>query len=484
MNRLISVLLFFFAFSVCVAQETNILTLKDVIQIARGQSPASLRAETRKENRYWQYRTFRSNYVPQLRLDGTFPDFQRQFSPITQDDGTVVFQPLSQNNSNLSLSLRQTVTATGGEIFVNTRLDRFDDFDRDIQTYSGTPFSFGLIQPIFSFNQLLWDKEIEPLRFEESKREYVEELEDISILASGLFFDLMIAQISLAIAETNVVSNDTIYQIAQGRYELGKIPENDLLQLELNLMNSRQQKAQAELDLETSTLFLSAYLGFSQGDKIQLILPEDLPEFDVDEQMAITQAKQSRQEAIAFNRRRKEAAREVARARGESGLNANMFATFGLTNRGDSFREVYKDPDDQQTLRVGFSIPILDWGRQKSRVKTAEANEQLVQYTVDQDEKNFEQEVFTQVKQFKMLRDQVDIANQADQISQRRYNIAKNRYLIGKISITDLSLALTEKDVAKRTYINALRNFWQAYYNLRKLTLYDFEENQPLYVPE
>jgi len=174
----------------------------------------------------------------------------------------------------------------------------------------------------------------------------------------------------------------------------------------------------------------------------------------------------------------------VARATGETGFNANMFASFGLTNQADDLSRVYQNPQDQQRVRIGFTIPIIDWGRQKSRVETAQANQKLVEYTVDQDRINFEQEVFTLVKQFKMLRDQIVITSQSDLISLRRYDISKNRYLIGKISITDLSLALTEKDNAKRTYINSLRNFWDAYYNLRRLTLYDFENNQRLYTSE
>ena len=47
-----------------------------------------------------------------------------------------------------------------------------------------------------------------------------------------------------------------------------------------------------------------------------------------------------------------------------------------------------------------------------------------------------------------------------------------------------MPLALTQKDEAKRTYIASLRNFWTAYYNLRRLTLYDFEMAIPLYIPE
>ena len=158
-----------------------------------------------------------------------------------------------------------------------------------------------------------------------------------------------------------------------------------------------------------------------------------------------------------------------------------LFGTLGLTNQAADFPGVYKNPGDQQRVRLGLYIPVVDWGRQKSRKKTAEANQKLVDYTVQQDEQTFDQEVFTQVKQFEMLRNQILITQRADEISERRYNIAKNRYLIGKISITDLSIALTDQDNAKRNYINSLRNFWDAYYNLRRLTLYDFATNQILY---
>jgi outer membrane protein TolC len=363
---------------------------------------------------------------------------------------------------------------------MNSTVNRFDDFERNNFRYGGDPLSIGFIQPLFSFNQLKWDKQIEPLKYEESQREYVEEFEQISKDASELFFNLLSAQVSLEIAQKNLGNNDTIYKIAQGRYDLGKIPENELLQLELSLMNSRQSVAQANLDLETTQLALKAYLGLKNDEKLDLIVPEYIPEFSIDPDLALQEALSNRQEAIAFKRRLLEADREVDRAQGETGLNMDLYGSFGLTNQSEELPAIYQTPENQQRIRLGFSIPIVDWGRQKSRVKTAAANYQLVQYTVEQEKVNFEQEVYTQVKTLEMLRDQVAITQKADDISQRRYNIAKNRYLIGKISITDLSIALTEKDQAKRDYINSLGNFWKAYFNLRQLTLYDFRENRRL----
>jgi hypothetical protein len=56
--------------------------------------------------------------------------------------------------------------------------------------------------------------------------------------------------------------------------------------------------------------------------------------------------------------------------------------------------------------------------------------------------------------------------------------------LIGKIDITNLNIALTEKDNAKRSYLEALRTYWSSYFNLRRLTLFDFATGTLLYTPD
>ena len=48
-----------------------------------------------------------------------------------------------------------------------------------------------------------------------------------------------------------------------------------------------------------------------------------------------------------------------------------------------------------------------------------------------------------------MMRLQIEITKKSDEVAQERYNVAQNRYLIGKIDITNLNIALREKDDAK-----------------------------------
>jgi outer membrane protein TolC len=78
------------------------------------------------------------------------------------------------------------------------------------------------------------------------------------------------------------------------------------------------------------------------------------------------------------------------------------------------------------------------------------------------------------------LERQLEIAAQSDTIALRRYQVARNRYLIGNIDITNLLIAQNERDSAKRAYIQALRTYWLGVYNLRRLTLYDFESQAPI----
>lgn len=459
----------------------RVFTLKEIINIARQQSIASKQAETVRENRFWQFQTYKSNYKPQLGIDGTFPGYNRSFDQVRQPDGTYEFLPVSINNSSLNLRLQQSISATGGSLFLNSGIARFDNFAKgdEYWQYRGNPLEIGIIQPLFQYNNLKWDKRIEPLRYEESLKEYITSLEEISVFTTRRFFALMLAQINLEIAQKNVANNDTIFKIAQGRYNLGKIAENELLQLELQLMNSKQQVAQSNLDIETATLRLKTWVGLTDIDNLQLFLPEEIPSFEVDEQAALLHARANRPETIAFERRKLEADADIAQAKGNAGPQANLIATFGLTNNTEQnapIGDLYKNPENQQIVRIGFQIPIMDWGRRKSRVKTAEANQKNVQFSVDQEILTFDEEVLTQVRQIEMLQEQVKITNMADDIAQRRYDITKSRFETGKISITDLNIALTEKDQAKSRYILSLEDYWLAYFNLRRLTIYDFEE--------
>jgi outer membrane protein TolC len=359
-------------------------------------------------------------------------------------------------------------------------LQRFDDFIRDATLFNGTVFAVGLSQPLFQFNALKWDKKIEPLKYKESTQEYIEAMENIAANATSLYFDLLLAQVNQSISETNLKNTRDILRIAREKFELGKTSRNEILQLQLEELKAQKALGTARRDLEIATMNLKAYTGLQNDLPLQLQepVPDNPPTISAEK--AIDEAFANRADAIAFGRRNLEAERAVAKARTERGLNATLTTNVGFSNRGQTVGELYRQPQNQELFTIEFTIPILDWGRAQSSIRTAQANRQLTQYTIEQDKQNFQQAIYTQVTLFDMLKDQLSLTQQADSIAAEKYQIARDRYVLGDLSITDLSIAFAEKDQARRDFIGALRDYWTAFYQLRKLTLYDFEKQEKL----
>ncbi|MBN7817905.1 TolC family protein [Algoriphagus pacificus] len=482
------VFLLLLSFSVGVAAQDSVrYTLTEMVQRAKDRSPASLRAKTIRENRYWQYRLYRSNYNPQLRLNGTVPAYSQAFNNVTQPDGTIEFREVNQNLIDLGLGLQQVISPTGGVISINTSTNRFDNFlasDSEIQTrWSGVPVNISLQQPIFAFNPYKWDKKIQPLLYEESKREFVEEIEQVSMMVTELFFNYLIAQVNFEIATQNLKNTEQIFSIEKKRYEIGATFEDQLLQVELQTLEARQDLARAQLDLESSALAVNSFIGLNQGASIELLPPTNISEFDVDVEKAITYAFENRSEALGFDRQRLQAESDLAEAKGNR-LQMNLNASYGYNNAAFTWADIYQNPNTQALVNLGISVPILDWGRNKARVSVALANQQYVEYTVEQETINFEQEIFTKVKNFLMIRERIKVTQKSDEVAAKRYEIALRRYQTGNVTITDLNIAQGQKDENKRAFYNSLKDYWMAYYELRALTLYDFENDELLYIPD
>ncbi len=464
------------------AQGLQSLSLKETIQRAKEQSPSYYRAVNQAENEYWNFRQFRASNMPQLRLNGTLPEYSKSISRVLQDDGTYAFPQSEQLLLDASLALNQRVLLTGGSLSFSSSLQRTDIYNpvRRLDYFS-VPVSLSYSQPMMLYNELKWNKRIQPLAYRESVRAFHEDMENIASEATDLYFNALEASINRQIALFNVSNNDTLFQISKGRYNLGKIAENDLLQIELNLLNARNSLRSAELNYEIATQNLKRYLGIPTDAGLSLSIPAEVPFIEIPVEKAMEEARSNRQAVLEFRRRRLEAEQAVAAARGQSGYNLNMQANFGLSKRENEFENVYASPFSQQNrISVGVSIPIVDWGNARAQVRRAKANRDLVEVNVQQDEINFEQEVYLQVMRFNMQSAQLEIAAKADTVAQKRYEVTKQRYLTGKITITDLNLAQSEKDSARKNYLGALRSFWSSYYTLRRLTLYDFVNQRPI----
>ena len=172
------------------------LSLDDVIQLARDQSPMAILAQHRYRSSYWEYRTFRAKYLPGLTLSTTIPDLTRSIERITTDDGSDVFVPRKIVNSSMDMSLTQNLAFSGGSIFMSSGLERIDPLGSTTSSssYLSTPVSIGFRQPIMGNNTFKWEKQIEPIKYEQAKKVFIDAMEDVNARAVNYFFNLALAQ--------------------------------------------------------------------------------------------------------------------------------------------------------------------------------------------------------------------------------------------------------------------------------------------------
>lgn len=460
-------------------QETLTLTLRETVEMAQAHSPEAVAARHAFRAAYWNWRTFRANQLPSLTLTSD-PTLNRSIESVSLSDGNEKFVHRNQLSVNAGLEINQNVALTGGVLSLRTGLQRLDMFSDDITSYKSTPVSIGYEQDLFGYNSFKWERRIEPVKYEEAKKNYIETLELVAAYAINRFFNLASAQTSLEIADYNYANADTLYRYAQGRYNIGTITENEMLQLELNMLTEQTNRLNARIEVDDCIQSLRSYLGISENKQLAVIPSDSIPHFSVNVEEALQLAFQNNPDISAFERRRLQSESNVAEARAERGFKAKLYIQFGLTQSNEDLKKAYSNPLDQQLVSLGIRIPILDWGVGKGRVKVAKSNRDKVYTELEQERMDFELNVARLVKQFNLQADKVTIAYKTDQTAQRRNDVARRLYLLGKSSILDLNAAIDEKDRSRRAYINALYNYWNLYYGLRSLTGYDFEKSLPI----
>ncbi len=463
------------------SQDVKRLTLEDVVSIAAEQSPDALIAKHRFRASYWQYRTFVAEYRPALSLTGNLPNYSSAYSRVWNS----VTQQYEYASTNIlqttgSLSLSQNIGFTGGTISLDSDLTYEKDLGNKTENYITAPLNIVLSQPIFRYNALRWQKKIEPLKYEEARKTYLSDVENVHLMAVQHFFNLALAQINRQIAETNMQNADTLYQIAKGRYNLGTISEDELLQMELTYLNAGTSINESEINLRDRELKLRSFLGFNQSVRLELLIPSEIPDLEVAVSEVMKLAEENNPNLVALERQLVEAQSSVAEARAEKGLNANLTASYGLRDQDPIFSLAYDKPNKQQSVQVGFSLPILDWGLGRGRYKMAQSSQELTQVQVEQSRLDFEQTLMLDVQQFNLQDDQVRIAAKSDTVAAKMYEVTKQRFLIGRIDVLELNNADSKKDQNKRSYIQALSNYWSYFYNIRALTLFDFVNRKPL----
>jgi outer membrane protein TolC len=461
--------------------QTTQITLKEAIKKGQENSLAYQEALNTYRSSYWSFRRYKAGFLPLLRMGATFPSYSEEITLVSQDDGSQVYRNRNQIRTDVNLNLRQNVAFTGGTFSIGSSLNRIENFDTNIKGYTFTPFSINYFQDNIFYNPYKWDKKIEPLRYEQSQKAFLENMEKISSRTCRLYFNLLRNQIEIKIGNANLKNQDALLKIARGRFKVGTIAENELLQMELTYLKSKNKLTKDSISLKRASQDLMLYLNID-ADNLELKTPEKLEYFTINVDKAISEAKENRKDFLEFKRLILEKEKALARVKGTNKLTIDINARLGRSKGSEDLENAlaFNDFNKNQSINVSLGLPILDWGRSKTDRKRAETNLDLEKIRVTQKERDFKQTIEFLVLNWSNQTGLLAVAEKTKEIAIKSYEIAKQRYILGKITITDLNIAQSAMDSANISYLIALQGFWNDYYELRQFTLYDFIKDKKI----
>lgn len=455
------------------------LTLPQTIEMAQRQGLLARAALSGREAARQRDRSFNARLLPQLSLGGDIPAYNRSIIPVLQPDGTTLFRSQKQTDSQLNLQLAQRLPVTGGDLFISSSLARLEvSGERDSRNWSSTPFRVGIQQQLLRPNNLRWDTREQHIRFDLAERMYLEAREEIAIQTTTAFFDLYSARVALRNAIANAATNDTLFTLNKGRYEVGKIGENDLLQSELALLRSRTTLDGARLEYDRALASMRLALNVSVGTPLEIEVTSEVPDIAADTLIAVTQALRNRAQVSELELQDVQAKRRTNEARLNTGFGATVQASVGFNQTSSNVNDVYSNLLDAQRFSLNVQMPLVQWGGRSAQIQAARADQDRIASTSRATREQTAQEAHFAVLQLAQSRRQLALLAKADTVGAKRFEVAYNRYVIGRIGIDNLYLAQNEKNQALQQYVDALRGYWVAYYRLRRLTLYDFATGQ------
>lgn len=463
--------------------DTLRLTLEDCIVMARRQSVDAAVALGELKSAYWEWRSYKADLLPEVSLSANVPTYNKRYSTYQREDGTHSYVRNDFMEVDGSLYVSQKIWPTGGTLSVESSLDWLRQMSGETSggknQFMSMPIALTLSQPLFGVNSVKWNRRIEPLRYREAKASFLAETEQVAMRAISLFFNLLLANENVHIAEQNLQNAEKLYEVAKAKREMGTISQNDVLQMRLNMLNAQSALTSTESSRKARMFELKAFLDVEED--ILPIVPEEIPEVTLVYQDVLNHALENNAFATTMRRRQLEADYSVAYAKGNQ-RSVTLYVQVGYTGTASRMNEAYRDLLSKEVVQVGVSLPLLDWGKRRGQVKVAESNREIVRNQVRQQSQEFNQNLFVLTEQFNHQRQQLRIAEEADTIAQRRYHTNVETFKIGSISTLELSDAQTAKDEARQNRLAQLFNYWYYYYQLRSITLWDFERNQNINV--
>jgi len=459
------------------------ISLDNVINILSLESSSAKIEKLNYENELLSYANYKKGFLPSISFNVSPFSFNRSLVKLQQaDDGQYHYVEDYSSNSSLGLSVQQKIGLTGGNLNINSNLNYLNELSQNRHRFNSVPFSFNYSQKMIGSRKTLqMEKTIEEKKNEKSLREYCVKISDIQQQSMSYFMVAFLAQLEIDLSLNNRQSTDTILQIATAKYEKGNFTEQDYRQIELQALNDQYMHENAKKSYNEALQSIITFLGLTYDVEDISI---ETPRFSLPVQLNIEDVlyyiDENNPEALNREISRLEAEKNLFAAKMNNMINSDINISYGVNQYAANLADAYRDPSRQQSVSIGLSIPVFQWGVNRNNARIAENKYRSSNLSMEHEHQKFKDDVKNKVNSYNHNVNLWLVSERTYKLSVEQYNLLTELFSIGKVSVYELINAHQEQSSAMRKYYNAVHDLWGSYFALRKVALYDFDQKRDL----
>ena len=411
--------------------------------------PLSYSQSRQFDSRFSDWYTNRS-----LSSSGTFSISQ----PIIWTDAT-----LSLNNS---LSWQNNESSIGGTTNSN-------------RAFSNSLY-LSLNQPLFTYNRTKMNLRTIEMNYENARIRYALQLLNVERNITSQFYSLFMAQQNLEISEKELENAEKNFNIIKDKVEADLVTKDEYYQAQVNLAQSRSSLENQRVSLENSKDNFKQALGIPLDEDIIVVCDVEAEPVYVDFDKALESATTTRLELRQRQISREQQEMSMIQVKDNDSFSGNISLSVGVMGDDPEFPHIYDNPTNNPRVAISFSVPIFDWGARKARIKAQEIGRKMFELDAEEELKSIEINVRSTCRSLDNLLGQISIAEQSEQNAQLTYDLNEERYRNGELTGMQMNQFQTQLSNSKMSHMQAIINYKVQLLNIKILTLYDFEKDEPV----
>ena len=312
------------------------------------------------------------------------------------------------------------------------------------------------------------------------------------IIVSQDFFTLISYLERMNIAQISLDKQTEAYEIARDKFSAGLIREVEALQMEVDLSAAANNLDIATVDYLAQVRLFKENLGINLSDSVIVQNALDYELVIVDIEKAVSLALENRLELKENEIKIELQEMEIKRRKAEGIINGNIQLNYNFigVNKSDlaiplktSINNTWQNLMDRPgSFGVGLTvnIPIIDWGENKARVRSARATLRQNQYQLEGERVSIEREIRTTVDRLHSSLRRLQLLEKNVVVAEKSFEISRQRYADGDIDSQAMAL---ERERLNNAYISRLESFITyklLLSDIMRKTFFDFEKNKSM----